>query len=146
MATNRQINFGPFFTATLDKTENKADLITKIQELKVLPVNKKKPKTPKIAEKDHTPVVINENVLKYEDSFSNLANRVNQHDVVKWNNPTVDPVFVERLIKPNSEYWDADRPTINKDCYKQRVKKLGDGSKFSDKITMLGIVEATFGG
>jgi hypothetical protein len=91
-------------------------------------------------------VVINENVLKYEDSFSNLANRVNQHDVVKWNNPTVDPVFVERLIKPNSEYWDADRPTINKDSYKQRVKKLGDGSKFSDKITMLGIVEATFGG
>lgn len=55
---------------------------------------------------------------------------------------------MERLVKPHSEYWASDRPSINaqsKDLTK-RLKKLGDGSEFSDKITMLGIVEATFGG
>ena len=39
---------------------------------------------------------------------------------------------------PNSTLWQKEKS--------EKVKSLCDGSNFSDKIQMLGIVEATFGG
>jgi len=94
----------------MTKTENKAEIINKLMELKMEPTPRKEAKPPKIAEKVHSKVVINDAVLKYEDSFSNLAKKVNQHDVITYKPPDQDAIFMERLVIPNSSYWSDDRP------------------------------------
>jgi hypothetical protein len=54
---------------------------------------------------------------------------------------------MDRLVKPHSANWANERPGNTSSPAEKHVKKgLGDGTDFSDKITMLGIVEATFGG
>lgn len=59
----------------------------------------------------------------------------------------MDQVFMDKLVKPHSWYWRDERPKDDEDqTIKQKIIRLGEGSSFSDKVTMLGIVEATFGG
>ena len=55
---------------------------------------------------------------------------------------------MDRLVKPHSAYWADERSgqSSGGGAAERQVKGLGDGVDFSDKITMLGIVEATFGG
>ena len=91
-------------------------------------------------------MVINEAVLKYEDSFRNLSNEANQHDVVIWDKPFQDQVFMDKLVKPHSWFWQRDNVDEDEPIKEKKPMELCEGSSFSDKITMLGIVEATFGG
>lgn len=107
---------------------------------------KRDPKQPKLAKKIHEPVIINESVLKYEDSFRNLSEKANQHHMVIWKKPISDYVFMDKLVKPHSYYWNCDKPDPETQNLKERVIHLGEGSAWSDKVTMFGIVEATFGG
>lgn len=58
---------------------------------------------------------------------------------------------MKHLIKPNSALWkhrqeDAAEDRLDMRSLKPRVEALCTGSTFSEKVTMLGIVEATFGG
>lgn len=53
---------------------------------------------------------------------------------------------MDQLVKPYSEYWITDQSDYLGEPLKQKIIKLGKGSTFENKIMMLGIVEATFGG
>ena len=139
------MKFGPYFTATLAKTENKEDMIRELQYLKEIKPALRLVKNPQLAERVQSPVVINDEILRYEDTFGNLSAIANKHEIVIWDKLQNDEVFVEKLIKPHSWYWTKDKPD-NDMIPKEKIIQLGEGSTFSDKVTMLGIVEATFGG
>jgi hypothetical protein len=67
--------------------------------------------------------VISNSVLQYSDSFKNLADKVNTHEIIKWENEREnDEVFMEKLVKPNSEYYSDNRPTCDRGNLKGRVK------------------------
>ena len=75
-----------------------------------------------------------------------MSEIANQHNMVIWQKPITDQVFMDKLIKPHSHYWNCDKPDPETMTIKERTIRLGEGSDWSDKITMFGIVEATFGG
>ena len=81
---NKKIQFGPYFTATLAKTENKEDLIRELQYFKQLKPAPRAVKNPQLAERVQSPVVINDEILRYEDTFGNLSAIANKHEIVIW--------------------------------------------------------------
>ena len=88
---------------------------------------------------------VDSDMLEHKNKFNELREKLASHKVIVWEDKnSADDVFVEKLIKPNSEYY-KPKPDLGKDDGK-KTRVLGDGSCFSDKVQMLGIVEATFGG
>lgn len=53
---------------------------------------------------------------------------------------------MQKLVKPNSALWQLQQQLKGYMNLQPRLKKLCTASTYSDKVTMLGIVEATFGG
>lgn len=147
MLENKKSTFGPFFHATMTKNDNLKSVIKHMQTEKKPSKSVREVKAPKLAQKQIEKVVINDSMLKYNDSFKNLCEKAEVNEPIVWpKEKETDPVFVDKLIIPHSWYYTRDLVDPYLGPKPPRKVQIGEGSSFADKVTMLGIVEATFGG
>ena len=91
--------------------------------------------------------MIDEKVLAYVNSFANLAEEVNKHTPIVCCGTLNDEVFMKKLVKPHSQLWEhMKEDNLRGLTLQKQIKGLCQGSTFADKVSMLGMVEATFGG
>lgn len=137
---NKTQTFGSF-QLNQSKVFNKGAILRQLQNFHRQSKTHRQP--PTVQFNSHVPkhVEIDDDVLNYVDSFKNLADLVNTHKVKKWDGG-IDTEFTKEIIADYSELY-------NKDLRHQesnRTKSECLGSTFQNKLTLFGIVEATFGG